>query len=136
MDKKRVAVPSLPPGDLSSSRSDHFGHCEFFTIVDFGDDQILGVSTLANEKHEPGGCLQPVSLLQQHGVNAIIVGGMGLRPLQAFHEVGIEVYFAGQGEFPDVRSALDAVMKGRLSVMTPGQVCQGHGKCHQLGRVG
>jgi predicted Fe-Mo cluster-binding NifX family protein len=34
----------------------------------------------------------PVNLLAQHKVNALVVGGIGMRPLMGFRQVGINVY--------------------------------------------
>jgi predicted Fe-Mo cluster-binding NifX family protein len=67
-------------GGLDGERSGHFGHCDVFTLVDVEDGEVKQVSTIANEEHVQGGCMVPVNLLASHNVNALIVGGIGMRP--------------------------------------------------------
>ena len=42
MEKGRIAVPSLGSGGLDGQRSQHFGHCEAFTLVDVENGEIIG----------------------------------------------------------------------------------------------
>jgi len=130
MDKKRIAVPSNNPGGLEGGRSEHFGHCDLFTLVDVENGTIVGVDTLACVAHGAGGCMAPVGMLKEHGVHAIVVAGMGARPLQGFAQVGIEVYFAAQHAFGTVAEAVSGMVENKLILMEPTQACQGHGNCH------
>ena len=84
------------------------------------------VSTLENVPHQQGGCLAPVQHLASHGVKALLAGGMGFRPLMAFHQVGIEVYYAGG--MPTVGSAVQAFTDGKLPAFTEEFTC--HGGAH------
>ena len=93
----RVAVPSERPGCLGARRSCHFGHCECFTIVDLSEGKFYEVSVIENLPHSEGGCMAPVMLLADHRVDAIVVDGIGGRPLAGFNQVGISVH-AGLGE--------------------------------------
>ncbi len=117
----RVAVPSEAPGGLEAQRSGHFGHCEFFTIVDLVDGAVDGVGVLQNAPHGSGGCMAPVSMLAQQGVDALIVVGIGGRPLLGCRQVGITVY-VGEGE--DVQDAVTAYLGGGLAEVGPDEVCQ------------
>ena len=128
MKKMRIAVPSNNPGGLEAQRSEHFGHCDIFTLVDLVDNQVAGVETLANAEHDAGGCLVPVELLHRQGVEALVAGGMGKRPLLAFKQVGIDVYFAPQALYPNVQTAIDGLLAGRMTAMGDEQLCQGN--CH------
>ncbi|MDI6870835.1 MAG: NifB/NifX family molybdenum-iron cluster-binding protein [Bacillota bacterium] len=119
----RVAVPSAWPGGLDSYRSGHFGRCDCFTVVDIQEGKQTAVSVVENVPHAEGGCLRPVNLLSRHDVDAVVVSGMGFRPLQGFREAGIQVY-VGTGE--KVRQAVEAFVAGRLPVMTDEGVCGGH----------
>ena len=58
---------------LDAVLSEHFGHCDIFTLVDVEGDQ-LKVTTLANGGHEQGGCLAPVMLLKGAGVDVMVAG--------------------------------------------------------------
>lgn len=127
----RIAVPSNQPGGLNADRSDHFGHCDLFTVIDLDEQkQVKEVSLIANGGHEAGGCLVPVQLLHQAAVQAIIVGGMGARPLQGFAEAGITVHFADRVTMKTVGEVVAGFTGDGLPVMQPGQACKGSGNCH------
>lgn len=130
MGTKRIAVPSNNPGGLEGGRSEHFGHCDLFTLVDVENGKVIGVKTVASVAHGAGGCMEPVGMLKEHGVHAIVVAGMGARPLQGFAQVGIEVYFAARHAFETVAEAVSGMVENKLILMDPGQACQGHGNCH------
>ncbi len=117
----RLAVPSVGNGGLEAERSGHFGHCDCFTLVDIEDGEIKEVTTLKNLPHEEGGCLRPVNLLAGEGVNAIVVAGMGARPLSGFNGVGITVYYEGQT--PQVGAVVSKVIKGEVEIMSSDQAC-------------
>ncbi|MFZ5776424.1 MAG: NifB/NifX family molybdenum-iron cluster-binding protein [Thermodesulfobacteriota bacterium] len=131
--KKRIAVPSNSPGGLDGERSDHFGHCELFTLVDIEGGAVAGVSTVGNVAHGAGGCMAPVRMLKEQGVDAIVVAGMGARPLSGFASVGIDVYFAGREAFSKVEDVVAGWLGNQLIRMEPAQACQGHGNCHGHG---
>lgn len=127
----RIAVPSNFPGGLEALRSEHFGHCDLFTIVDLDENkEIKKVSLIANGDHEAGGCMVPVKILHDEVIAAIIVGGMGKRPLQGFTGVGIEVYFADKNSIKTVREAVQKFTTGQLVAMHADQVCTGSGNCN------
>lgn len=127
----RIAVPSNQPGGLTAERSEHFGHCDLFTVIDLDDrQQVREVSTVANGDHQAGGCLVPVQLLHKASVEAIIVGGMGARPLQGFAEVGITVHFADHLAMRTVAEVVASFAADNLPIMHPSQACQGAGSCH------
>jgi predicted Fe-Mo cluster-binding NifX family protein len=130
MKKMKIAVPSNTPGGLAGKRSDHFGHCDLFTLVEINDGKIVGVDTLGNVEHGAGGCMTPVALLKERGVDSVVVAGMGARPLKGFAEAGIEVFFAAMHLFDKVEDVVRGVMENRLQLMQASDACQGHGSCH------
>jgi predicted Fe-Mo cluster-binding NifX family protein len=111
-------------GGLEAERSAHFGQCDCFTLIDVVDGEIAEVRVIANPPHEEGGCLRPVSLLASHGVNALIAGGMGARPLAGFNDAGIAVYFENQT--PSIGEAVRLVLSGAAETMDGRHVCGGH----------
>jgi predicted Fe-Mo cluster-binding NifX family protein len=121
-----LAVPSALPGGLDAAMGMHFGHCEVYTLVEVVDGAVSAVKTLANEPHAAGGCLAPVQKLATQGVSVMLAGGMGMRPLQAFHEAGIKVFFAGAAATVD--AAVQAFLAGKLPEFTQDQTCKGHGE--------
>ncbi len=127
----RVAIPTQSPGGLEAERSDHFGHCEIFTVVNLDERHtVTAVETVANGSHEAGGCMVPVTILHQAKVDAIVVGGMGARPMRGFAEVGIKVYFANRETVPTVNAVISGLAANQLPVMHVDQVCKGSGDCH------
>ncbi|MGB3212787.1 MAG: NifB/NifX family molybdenum-iron cluster-binding protein [Desulforhopalus sp.] len=127
----RVAIPTNSPGGLSAERSDHFGHCDIFTMVEIDENkEIKDVTTIRNGDHEAGGCMVPVKILQDAGAEAIIVGGMGARPMRGFVDAGITVYFADRSSMNTVQDVVRGLTSSQLPVMHADQVCKGSGNCH------
>ena len=125
MENGRIAVPSMETGGLDGQRAGHFGHCDVFTLVDVENGQIKSVSTIANGTHVQGGCMVPVNLLAGHKVNALIVGGIGMRPLMGFRQVGIDVYH--DADRPEIRPVVEDLIAGKLQKIEDNQVCGGGG---------
>ena len=125
MENGRIAVPSLDQGGLDGQRAGHFGHCDVFTLVDVENGKIKEVSVLPNQEHVQGGCMVPVNLLAANQVTALIVGGIGLRPLMGFRQVGIDVYH--DAERPAIRPVVEDLISGKLPMIAENQVCGGGG---------
>ena len=127
MNNGRIAVPSVGNGGLDGQRSQHFGHCDAFTLVDVKDGKISNVTVINNSEHQEGGCLIPVNTLSNLKVNALVVSGIGLRPLTAFNEVGIDVYH--DATCPDIKPVVESLITGNLSIISSDQTCGGGGDC-------
>jgi len=125
MENGKIAIPSNGEGGLDGTRAGHFGHCDVFTLIDVENGEIKEVSILQNQEHAQGGCMVQVNLLSDNSVNALIVGGIGLRPLMGFKQVGINVYH------DDQRTEIEPVVKdliaGKLPEISNDQVCGGGG---------
>ncbi|MCP4021402.1 MAG: dinitrogenase iron-molybdenum cofactor biosynthesis protein [Desulfobacteraceae bacterium] len=126
MKNGRIAIPSNGRGGLGGTRSGHFGHCDVFTLVDVEDGEIKNVSILQNREHTQGGCMVPVNLLSENRVSALVVGGIGMRPLMGFRQVGIDVYHDDQ--LPDIEPVVMDLIAGKLSEIRNDQVCGGGGE--------
>jgi len=125
MDSIKVAIPSDNPGGLEAPVSAHFGHCDLYTIVEMDENGIKSVSTMDNPPHEEGGCLAPVQLLAQKGVQKLLAGGMGRRPLAGFNQAGIQVFLADGNT--TVGKSLQALMDNKLPLFSLDSVCGGCG---------
>lgn len=125
MTTMRVAFPSEGNGGIEGVRAGHFGHCDVFTLVDLEDGQVKEVTTINNKEHVQGGCMVPVNLLASHNVNALVVGGIGMRPLMGFNQVGIKVYHEAQTL--EIKPVLDAFIAGNVPEIQENQVCGGGG---------
>ena len=80
---------------------------------------------MQNEEHVQGGCMVPVNLLASHKVNALVVGGIGMRPLMGFRQAGIDVYH--DAERPEIRPVVEDLIAGKLPAIRNDQVCGGGG---------
>jgi predicted Fe-Mo cluster-binding NifX family protein len=125
MKNGRIAIPSNGTGGLDGTRSGHFGHCDVFTFIDVEDGEIKKVTTLKNEEHVQGGCMVPVNLLSSHNVNVLVVGGIGMRPLMGFKQVGIDVYH--DAERAEIRPVVEDLIAGKLKEIQNDEVCGGGG---------
>ena len=125
MKNGRIAVPSNGQGGINGERAGHFGHCDVFTLIDVKDGNIEQVSILPNQEHVQGGCMVPVNLLAENKVKALIVGGIGMRPLMGFKQAGIEVYHDDQRI--EIKPVVEDLIAGKLPVIADNQVCGGGG---------
>ena len=125
MENGRIAIPSNGEGGLEGTRAGHFGHCDVFTFVDVENGKIKEVTTIQNQEHAQGGCMVPVNLLAGHKVDALVVGGIGMRPLMGFRQVGIKVYYDDQR--PQIRPVVEDLIAGKLPEISDNQVCGGGG---------
>ncbi|MFH2093735.1 MAG: NifB/NifX family molybdenum-iron cluster-binding protein [Pseudomonadota bacterium] len=125
MKNGRIAIPSNGQGGLDGTRAGHFGHCDVFTFIDVEEGQIKQVTTLQNQEHVQGGCMVPVNLLASNQVTALVVGGIGMRPLMGFKQVGIDVYHDAEREL--IKPVVEDLIAGKLKEITNDQVCGGGG---------
>ena len=120
-----VAIPSSHPGGLDALLGAHFGHCDLYTLVTLEDKAVQSVAVIPNVPHQQGGCMAPVKYLADNGTQALIAGGMGLRPLMGFNQVGISVYFGGGAR--SVSEALNAFIEDQLPEFRQEHTCGGGG---------
>jgi predicted Fe-Mo cluster-binding NifX family protein len=120
-----IAIPSENPGGMEANLGAHFGHCDLYTLVSVDNGEVADVKVIPNVPHQQGGCMAPVNHLAQNGVNQLIAGGMGLRPLMGFNQVGIEVYYGGGAQ--KVSDAVEAMLAGKLTQFQQEHTCGGGG---------
>lgn len=98
--------------------TEHFGHCESFSIFEAENDQIVKSESILNPGHKPG--FLP-NFLNDMGVNVIISGGMGGGAIEIFNEKGIEVITGAKGH---AKAAAELYLQGILK--STGSVCHDH----------
>ncbi len=122
----RVCVPSFLPGGLNAPVSEHFGHCEVFTIADIENGEIVKAWPLSNDDEgQEHTCAIPVQRVVDAGVEHMIVGGIGQGPLAGFMQENIKVYSGASGT---VEETVKRFIAGTLSDTDSKGVCQGG--CH------
>ncbi len=124
-----VAVPSVGEGGLDARRSQHFGKSPCFTAVEVTHGKVERVRVIPNGLHSEGGCRNAAQILAAAGVNALVAGGIGTRPLAILSDAGIDVYFDRQRK--TVGEAVTAFATGQLQPIVTEQVCSHHrGQSH------
>ena len=80
--------------------SPHFGHCEYFALIDVDEAtrKIVNKELVTPPDHQPG--VFPAWLAEE-GANIIIAGGMGIRAQNLFSENRIEVIVGAVGDDPE-----------------------------------
>jgi len=119
----KIALP-LANGLLA----EHFGHCQEFAVVEIDPEakKIKQIEKLSPPAHQPG-ILPP--WLSQIGVKAVIAGGMGVRAIQMFSQMGIDVHAGAPVKSPE--ELVTAYLDG--SLVTNYVPCDhsGGNDCHQ-----
>lgn len=113
---KKIALPTR-----NGQIDDHFGHCEFYTIVSVDDnDQIVLTETLPSP--QGCGCKSNIATkLQQDGVKVMLAGNMGAGALNKLSACGIQVIRGCQGGVLDV---VQAFLRGEIR--DSGEACHHH----------
>ncbi len=124
----RVYIPIREGSGREAVVHDHFGSAPGFVVADTetGDLTVLENS---NTHHAHGTC-QPVAQLQGLDVDALVVGGIGVRALQLIKQAGLKVYYCGGGTVGEV---VDALGRGQLPEMDVTNACGGHAHGHGHG---
>jgi Mrp family chromosome partitioning ATPase/predicted Fe-Mo cluster-binding NifX family protein len=118
--KMKIAVASE-----KENVTEHFGHCESFTIFHVENNQINKSEVIPNPGHKPD--FLP-NFLNDMGVNAIISGGMGAGAIEIFNEKGIKVITGASGK---ARTAVEQYLEGKL--ISTNSVCHQHQHADECG---
>lgn len=123
----RIAVTAESNNGLDSVVAQHFGHAQYFILVDMENGEVTSVKALANpfaEAHEPG---QIPGFIQQQKANVILSGGMGGRAIQYFEQAGIRAATGARGT---ARQALESFLGGELKKAAACDESVAHGHSH------
>ena len=97
----------------------HFGHTEQFKIYSVDDGKVVG-SSIVDTNGSGHGAL--AGFLQEHSVDTLICGGIGMCAQMALAEAGIKRYGGVQGNADD---AVNALLSGNLAY-DPDAKCDHH----------
>lgn len=113
-----IALPTQ-----NNSIDDHFGHCEYFTIVEVENNTI--VSKRRFDSPQGCGCKSGVApLLANEGVTLMLAGNMGQGALNVLSANGIEVIKGCSG-------TIDAVVNAYLAdALVNDPLTCNHHDCH------
>jgi predicted Fe-Mo cluster-binding NifX family protein len=117
----KIAIPSISDSGLESDICAHFGSCEYFTIVDVQNEVIGSIKAISNRS--PDGehnCSAPSAILKSYNVDAVLVSGIGGRPLTSLTEKKIKVFAGARGKVFDAIQDYD---KGLLQELSTNGTC-------------
>lgn len=116
----KLAIP-MADGLLAA----HFGHCQEFAIVDVDADskEVTAIEKIPAPVHQPG--MLP-GWLRQMDVTVVIAGGMGMRAIELFTQMGIDV--CPGAPVQTAEELVAAFLKGSLQTnYIPCDHSEGHG---------
>lgn len=104
----KIALPSR-----NNLIDDHFGHCEYFTVVTVDSDKKTILDTKTITSPEGCGCKSNIaSTLSEDGVSLMLAGNMGNGAVHKLNAAGIEVIRGCSGPIEAVAQAwLDGQVK-------------------------
>jgi predicted Fe-Mo cluster-binding NifX family protein len=120
----RVVIPTSTPDGLLAKRGAHFGKASFYVIVDIENNEIKDVDFVENPGHAGGACGNAVMNIKNLGADALIVAGIGVKPLEGFKQVGIKVYFDNIS--PTVEEVIKRFIAGEIQEIEPQNTCGVH----------
>ena len=117
----KIAIPSMSDSGLESDICFHYGSCEYFTIVYIKNKDIESVKTISNLSPESEhNCTTPSMILKSHNVDAVLVAGIGGRPLMSLAEKSIKVFAGITGK---VSNAVEDYNNGLLQELSMNGTC-------------
>lgn len=124
----KVAIPSMDEKGLDSEVCEHFGHSEFYTIIEINknlpphgkimknlfNDEECNIKIVKNDRSDGHACEMPVNLIADQKVDYLLTSGIGGSPFMLFQQIGIRLYTGALGT---VREALRDFLCGMLQEM-------------------
>ncbi|MBP7462195.1 MAG: NifB/NifX family molybdenum-iron cluster-binding protein [Candidatus Delongbacteria bacterium] len=86
----KICMPTLGNLGLSESVHDHFGNAPYIAIYDTAT-RILTIVNNNHPYHQHEDC-QPLSLISQYDIKAVLANTMGNRSIQILNSGGVKVY--------------------------------------------
>lgn len=122
-DMTKIALPTR-----QGMIDDHFGHCEFYTIVTVDENKNV-VLTETMPSPQGCGCKSNIAFkLQEDGVSLMLAGNMGQGALNKLQSCGIKVIRGCQGAVLEV---VKAYLNGEIQ--DSGIACHHHDESHECG---
>jgi len=125
----KVCIPAVEEKGLEGMPHAHFGSATHFVIHDT-DTGATDIIRNSNQAHEHGMC-HPLAALDGRGIDAIVVGGIGLRALSKLQAGGMRVYRSAPRS---IGENIELLKAGKLEEVTPADACGRHGEGHGCGR--
>lgn len=112
----KIAVTADTAAGLDAPLAEHFGRAPYFALVKVTGGTIAAAESLANPfrvAHQPG---DVPAFVRAHGAEVILSGGMGVRAIRMFEQVGVTAVTGASGT---VRQAVTDYLHGTLTAAYP-----------------
>lgn len=120
----KICIPVVTNDGYKSELSGHFGSAQFFMIYDTDSDTF---ETLANTNmHHSHGMCQPLSILGNKHIEAVVCQGMGMGAFQKLKSSGTKAY---RTNVKTVEQLIKEFKDNILEEITIENTCAGH-NCH------
>ena len=117
----KICIPTAARDGKKADVYGHFGSAPCFTIYDTENDAVEIIDN-SNQHHVHGTC-QPMGILTDRKIDAVICGGMGARAVQKLNESGIKAYKAVAGTVEEI---IKKYRQGGLEEITAENACNQH----------
>jgi len=117
----KICFPVKDDMGLDSEVYGHFGSAPTFVVVNVESNTVSSIVN-ADANHTHGMC-SPIKAIGGHGIDSVVVGGIGMGALGKLSMQRIKVFRA---EARTVRENLALFKEDRLSMYSPSQTCAGH----------
>ena len=117
----KIAIPSK-----NNKLCGHFGHCEYFSLIEI-NPATKEIINIEKKVPEDGISCQSASWIASIGVNIVLAGGIGERPMAIFAQNGVEI-IAGCPEL-EIETIVNQYLHNNLKTVE--NICTGkHHHCH------
>ncbi len=119
----KVVFPTNDANGLESTRSEHFGKANYYTVIDILDDGTKEVSCVDN-KQEEHSCVNSANAILSLNADALVVFGIGGRPASIFHQNGLNVFIDRQSS--NIKDSLELYLSNQLDAINGKGTCSHH----------
>lgn len=126
----KVCFPVLQSEGLQSEVYGHFGSAPAFVVIDFDSNELKTITN--KDAHHAHGQCNPLKALDNHKVDAIVVGGIGAGALMKLNQQGVKVFRA---EASSVEQNIHLLKNGSLAQFTSQNTCSGHSHSGSCGHI-
>jgi len=120
----KICIPTETNEGKSAKVYGHFGSAPYFTFYDTEKDDCQTIDN-SNQHHVHGTC-NPIDILVNKGIDAVVCSGMGMRAIQKLNQAGIQAYNAAGSNVHDI---IEEYRVKELVEITVNNACRRHG-CH------
>ena len=119
----KICFPVQDNAGMDSAVFNHFGSAPAFVVVDTHANTVTTI--VNNDQHHTHGACNPMKALDNHEVDAVVVGGIGAGALSRLNQMGVTVH---KSQAATVRENLALLAAKNLPELTMRGCCSGHGE--------